>query len=830
MMNRHLVRMRSLRFSSLDFKLGVRMLARYPGLTLVATAALAVAIALSIIYFEGLDKFLNPRLPIRNGDAVVSVRSVEIAGRGREARLLHDFAIWREQVRTVADLGAAIVFVRNLITEDGRAEPVRGAEVTASAFKLMRTPPLMGRVLTEQDERPAEPPVVVISHSLWDARFERDPGVVGRTVRLGTVPVTIVGVMPEGFAFPRVERIWAPLRLNGALLAPRTGPPVSVFGVLAPGASMTGAQAEFDIIGAQLAASYPETHKNLRPLVTTYEGPYGEAMVLGTIMYAVNSIFLILLSVVSLNVATLVFARTAARGWDITVRSALGATRGRIVMQLFIEALVLTAVAAVLGLILARVAMSWGLGQMTAGDGLPFWIDASLSWKTVIYTVLLALFGAQIVGVLPALRLTRTNVQDALRNEGEARAGLRFGGFWTGVIVMQVAIVVAFLPLAIGGIYASNRFQQRAEAIDADRYVTAAVDMDPEDYAADSGVFAARARRSFDELERRIAAEPAVEHVTFADPLPVTDQAKYPIELDGTTSAPATGLRTSTAVKVSPGYFAAFDTSVVAGRDFVPLDFENGRVLIVNQSFAHYVFGDRNPVGQRIRILAGEDADPGLVSGDDWYEIVGMIRDFGWQLPRPQEQSAMYRPRLPTPGAGMRLVVRARDPGAVAARVQSLAVDVDPTIRLTEVQSLARVGGGEETMNRTLTAVAWLLASMVLLLSATGIYSLTAFTVARRTREIGIRTVLGARPGRIVAGIFSRAFLQIGAGILAGTGLAAVLGLGRGSTGRQVLLLLAADGIMFVVGLAACALPLRRALRIDPTEALRMEGQSVRGR
>jgi hypothetical protein len=377
---------------------------------------------------------------------------------------------------------------------------------------------------------------------------------------------------------------------------------------------------------------------------------------------------------------------------------------------------------------------------------------------------------------------------------------------------------VAFLPLAAGGVFESNRFQQRAEGIGAERYLTARVGMDREDYGMDSAAFAARARGSFDELERRLSAEPGVEHVAFADRLPVMDQFKYRIEVDTTAGTPATGLRTSTLVQVSPGFFGTFGTSVVAGRDFAPLDFRSGHVLIVNQSFARYVLGGRNPIGQRIRIVSGEID---RYAGEEWYEVVGMVKDFGWQLPRPEEQSAMYQPRLPTASDGLNLAVRVRDPAAFATRLRAIAADVDPTIRLTDVQLLTKVGGGEAKMNWTLTSVAWLISFIVLLLSATGIHALMSFTVARRTREIGIRAALGARPGRIVAGIFSRAFLQISAGVLAGSGLAALMGLG---SMRQVLLLLAADGIMLIVGLAACAVPIRRALSIDPTEALRAEG------
>jgi putative ABC transport system permease protein len=821
MMKRLVARMRSLHFSWLDFKVGFRMLTRYPGLTLVGTVAIAVAIALGTLYFEAVNKWQNPRLPMRDADRVISIRNWDVSAFGVEPRSLHDFATWREQVRSVEHLGAAIQFVRNLATEDGRVEPVGGVEITASAFRLLGTPSLLGRALTEQDERPAEPPVVVISHALWRTRFDSDPAIVGRAVKLGTASATIVGVMPEGFGFPVNERIWAPLRADGSVLPPRTGPAVSVFGRLAPGASLDDVRAELGVIGARMSASYPDTHKHLRPRVTTYAKPLnegGQALMIRNIMYIVNGVFLMLLGIVCTNVATLVFARTATRGWELTVRTALGASRGRIISQLFIEALLLATLAAIVGLLVAKLSLRFGLNLLAGSEGLPYWIDDGLSWRTVLYTAVLTLFGAAIVGILPALRVTRISVQDALRSEGAARSGLKFGGFWTTVIVVQVAITVAFLPLAGGGVFESNRFRQRAEGIGAERYLIASVGMDREDYGIDSATFAARARARADELERRLRDEPGVERVAFADRLPVEDQFKYLIEVDTLTGAPATGIRTSTLVHVSPGFFTTFGTSVIAGRDFAPLDFEVGRVLIVNESFARHVFGGRNAIGQRIRIVTGEVES---VGGKDWYEIVGMVKDFGWQLPEPQEQSAMYRPALPMVGRAGQLAVRVRDPETFATRLRTVAAEVDPTIRLTDVRPLALAGGGEAQINWALTGVAWLVSFIVLLLSATGIHSLMSFTVARRTREIGIRSALGASQGRIVAGIFSRAFLQIGAGVLVGSGLAALLGIG---SLREVLLLVAADSIMLVVGLTACLVPLRRALRIHPTEALRADG------
>jgi putative ABC transport system permease protein len=806
--------------SWLDFKVGFRMLARYPGITAVGTLAIAVAIALGTIYFEAINKWQNPRLPIPDGDRVVSIRNWDANALGTEGRSLYDFTIWREQVRTIENLGAAMTFVRNLATADGRIEPVRGAEITANAFRLMGTTPLLGRTLTEQDEQPAEPPVAVISHRLWTSRLASDPSVVGRTVKLGTATATIVGVMPEGFAFPVSERIWIPLQVEEALLSPRTGPSVSIFGRLAPGASIDAAQAELRGIAARLASDHPETHRNLSPRVTSYAKPLrggNQSMLITAMLSAVAGIFLLLLTVVCVNVATLVFARTATRGWEITVRSALGASRGRIIAQLFIEALVLAGLAALLGLVIAKTALTWGLSLLARSEGIPFWIDDSMSWRTVLYTAFLTLFGAAIVGILPALRATRMNVQDALRSASAASSGMKFGGFWTTVIVVQVALTVALLPLAAAGVYESNRFMQRAEGIGAERYLTASIGIDREDYGLDSAMFAARARVSFDELERQLRAEPGVRQVTFADRLPVMDQFKYQIEVDTLAGAPPTTLRTSTLVQVSDGFFDAFGSAVVAGRDFAPADFEAGNAMIVNESFARHVFGGRNVIGQRVRIVSGEVDS---LAGEEWYEIIGMVEDFGWQLPLPHEQSAMYRPRRPTAAAGLNLAVLVDDPVTFGPRLRTIAADVDPTIRLTNVQPLTSVGGGEATANWALTSVAWLIAFIVLLLSATGIHALMSFTVARRTREIGIRAALGARPGRIVAGVFSRAFLQITAGIIAGSALAALLGL---QSTREVMLLLAADAIMLVIGLTACAVPLRRALRIQPTEALKAE-------
>lgn len=795
------------------------MLARYPGVTVVGTVAMAVAIALGALYFEALGKWQRPVLPVAGADRVVTIRQWDASRVSAEPRALFDFATWRAEVKSVEQLGAAIPFVRNLRTEDQRIEPVAGAEMSASGFVLMGTRPVLGRTLVVQDEDPGEPPVVVISHATWTTRFASDSQVIGRSVQLGSTTATIVGVMPEGFGFPVNQRIWVPLRANASTLPPRTGPVVSIFGRLAPGASMAAAQAEFDVIAARMTANHPDTHRDLRLQVTPYARPAtsgGEAMVIRNILYGVNVLFVLLLAIICANVGTLVFARTATRGWEIAVRNALGAGRRRIVAQLFIEALVLAGLAAVVGLFVARVALGTGLGMLTGSEALPFWIDASLSWTTVLYAGLLTLVGAAIVGVLPALRVTRGNLQDALR-EGGSRATLKFGGFWTSVIVLQVAITVAFLPIAAGGAFESNRFNQRAQGIGAEHYLVAGLALDREDHAMDSATFAGRTSARLAELEQRLAAEPGVEQVTFADRLPVEDQFKYRIEVDTVGGAPSTGLRTSTLVHVSRNYFGAFGSTIVAGRDFALPEYESSRAMIVNESFVTHVLGGRNPIGQRIRIVGGEVES---VAGDEWYEIVGLVRDFGWQLPLPHEQSAMYRPSQPVVGRAGQLALRVREPEGFTPRLRAIAAEVDPTLRLTSVHLLSEAGGGEAEINWALTGVAWLVSFIVLLLSASGIHALMSFIVSRRTREIGVRVALGAHPRRIVTGIFGRALLQVGLGIVVGSAVWVLAGI---DSTRQAMLLVGANAVMLVAGITACWVPLRRALKVHPTEALRAE-------
>jgi hypothetical protein len=353
-------------FSWLDVKLGLRMLVKHPGLTLAGGTAIAVAIALSAGFFGFMWAYFYPTIPLSEGDRLVGLENWDVEINNEERRSLHDFALWREQMESVEDLAAYRTIGRNLIQADGTAELVALAEITPSGFQLARVPPLMGRTLLAADAERDAPPVMVIGYDVWRTRFTSDPRIVGRTVRLGNTPHTIVGVIPEGFAFPVAHDFWVPLRFDLAEIPVGGGPAVFIAGRLAPGVVLPDAQAELTVLGRRMATEYPETHARYRAQVMPYVYPVMDVNRQGGESFApqfaqMGGLLALLLAVLCVNVAILVYARTATRRGEIAVRTALGAPRGRIVAQLFVEALVLSTVAALAGLTIAKVGM--GLGQ-----------------------------------------------------------------------------------------------------------------------------------------------------------------------------------------------------------------------------------------------------------------------------------------------------------------------------------------------------------------------------------------------------------------------------------------------------------------------------------
>jgi putative ABC transport system permease protein len=433
----------------MDLRLGVRMLVKSPGLTVTAVIAMAVAFGAGATYLQFVNGMLRPALAFPGGDRLVGIVTRDLERNAFEKRGLHDFRAWREQLELIEYVGAWQAVGDDVQTDDGRAEPADGARITASAFRLLPSSPLLGRPLVDADESGSAPPVVVIGEALWASRFNRDPQIIGRTLTIAKERYAIVGVMPKAFGFPVNHNLWMPFRDDGAPLKRGEGPPITVFGRLAPDVKLAAAQAELAAVTASAASADRESQLRLRVELRTYVASLASSVDTSAqyiALYALNLAFIALLVLCSANVATLVFGRTVTREAELTVRTALGASRGRVVSQLVAEALVLASVAAVAGLGTARVALGWVRTAWEQGQGsaMPFWWDEHIGLETVLYTALLVTIAALMIGGIPALKATGAEMQQRLKNAG-AGSTMTFGGLWTSVIVAQVALTVVFL-------------------------------------------------------------------------------------------------------------------------------------------------------------------------------------------------------------------------------------------------------------------------------------------------------------------------------------------------------------------------------------------------
>jgi predicted permease len=824
------------RVSLLDFKLGLRMMARHPGLTLIGILGMTVAIAIGVVFASAVGIVYAP-LPFEDGERLVAIENWDLEIRNQDYRNLHDYFIWREQLETVEDLGAYATVRRNLIDDEGYTQTVTAAEITTAGFRLPGVPPLLGRTLVEEDMRPGAPRVLVIGYDIWRNRFAADPDVVGQEVRLGAASYTIVGVMPEGFAFPLAHGLWAPFRVEPTAYGRREGPNIRVFGRLAPGATLETARAELTAIGQRLSTEFPDTHELIRPSIIPYTAQPWDDME-GIEIPALAIIVVLLLVVIAANVGTLVYARTATRRSELLVRTALGASRSNLIGQLFVEALVIAASAAVLGIAIAGVVLdrlNVFIESLTTGGGAWFWMRFTLSPATIVWALALAVLGAVVAGLLPALGSTGRAVHAGLQGfAGGSQGGM--GRTWTALIVAQVAFAVAVLPTTVFMAWEMTKYGIARPGFPAEEYVAGHLYLDPGAYggvenlarqrsAGDAIDFDTRYANLQSELELRLQAELGATGVTYVWSYP-GDYPVVRVEVEDATGGRAGFTR------VEPGFFDVLEVTQLAGRRFTRADAApDVRVVMVNRSFVNDVLGGAAATGRRIRYASGYrsggvERRPAGTEADEWYEIVGVVEDFPSQATGPGETTAhIYHPlaRGGTYPAG--LIARfPRTTENAVQRTRNIAAAVDPTLRFSTLQTLAARLGELQAGQRIAGLALGLITLSVALLSMAGLYALMSYAVVRRRREIGIRRALGGQRGSILASIFGHVLAQVGIGAVAGLALAAVLSVVVGAElgdQRTYWFLAGVLAALVATALLAALGPARRGLRIEPTEALR---------
>jgi putative ABC transport system permease protein len=804
-----------------DYKLGVRMLLKYPGLTLAGGLALAIAIGVGATWYDVTGKILSPAIPLPAGDRLVTIDTRHALTREAEPRVAHDFLEWRREARTLEQLGAYRTDVRNLAAGGAAPEPVQVAELTAAAFGAARVPPLLGRPLLGTDDIPGAPSVVILGYDVWRRVLGGRLDAVGSTVIFGGVPTTVIGVMPRDFAYPWRHEAWTPLPLR-ASYAPLEGAALTVIARLAPGVSPEQADAEIRLLGQRTARAFPATHAHLRPHVQRL-GDVG--MSIDALQLGLRNVpVLLILCLACLSVGTLVYARTATREGEIAVRSALGASRARIVGQLFIESLVLATIAAAAGLVAADRVITFGVEIFDrSSGGVPFWITPGLRPSTIVYAGALAAVSAAMLSLLPALNATRTRLHTRLAERGSGGATLRFGRIWIGAMIVQVALTAIAIPTAMEGAHEARLKLNIRASFPSREYLSARLAFD-QPFGEDAATLEGRRAQMFDALSRRLAQEPGVMAVAYADRVPgrVAPEQAARVEPFGNTSVPYDGsFRT---VGIGPGYLDVLGRPAIAGRALQAGDWNPAaRTVVVNEAFARD-FASR--AGRRHTPLGAR-----LTYSDGSYEIVGIVRNLGLD-PDDSGNEAPFVFR-PTPAGGLSslaIIVRMRgNPAPLAARLPALAASIDARVLVRDAEPLDASIRERDTSLATEAGAFAAVTFLVLFLSALGIFSLVSVTVSRRTREIGLRTALGASARQLLTGIVSRSILIMGGGVAAGgVLLLTAIAFGAGPSGRpddDLPLFTGYLAITAAVMLAACLLacigPAARALRINPTDALR---------
>jgi hypothetical protein len=572
-----------LRFSWIDVKVGLRLLRKHPVLNLAAVFALAVGIPVGLAPSH-LARALEAPLPGDAENRVRAIRHWDPLSSAVAPTWDDDFTFWARTLRSFSSLGAFRTSSYNVASADGQAAPAAGAQLSSSVFQILGARPLLGRVLEPGDFAPDAPDVVVIGHSLWSSRFGQDPGLLGRNIRIGRTLHVVVGVMPDGFTFPANEALWLPLRLTsvGGL---RERMRVQVLGRLADGVSARQAQAELasqghppltGAAGANEAAERARLRAEVVPFGLLYLGlPAGGLASLPEFRY-VQALMVVLLLVACGNVAMLVFARTATRLRELAIRTALGASRGRIVSQIFVETLLLAVIAAGIGVVAFRWALDRvNIAGLAGASALPYWLSLGLTRETVLAALAFAAVSATVAGVLPAIVITGRGISQNIR--GASR--VRFGKLTGALVVADIAVSVAAvgIAVAVSGHATDLQAANRATGIPASEYLAVEFRLPnagkvAADARADDGAPPDRLRVQLAAAQRDLVAalerEPGVLSVAVGDVLPRMEHPSRPYELIGVDRAPDAPPRWTRVARVDVDFFHALKTPILAGHDF----------------------------------------------------------------------------------------------------------------------------------------------------------------------------------------------------------------------------------------------------------------------
>jgi putative ABC transport system permease protein len=802
-----------------DLRFASRLLIRDRWFTAAVVVALALGIGVNTTVFTVINGWNLRDLPVDEPGRLMHLSTRDAQGRQRGVSY-PDFLDWQGGLRAFTGLAAYADTSMNLVVEGHPADHLAGCFVSANVFSALRARPIVGRDFRREDDQPGTAPVIIIGHRVWIERFGGDSSAIGRTIRLNGAPATIIGVMPPGFMFPYLAEIWQPIAQMSDLAAqPRDARAIGVFGRLGDGVTLVQARAELSAFSSALAAEFPATNAGVQGTVVRFTDQFFGNLTEGPpfiMMVAVGFVLLIACA----NAANLLLARAASRRPEISLRRALGASRGRIVRQLFIESLLLAAFAGVFGLLLAW-PLTRAIAAETADFELPYWARIAFDARVFGFVAAIGVATALVFGLAPAWKLSGAGMAerlgDAARTTSEASRSRRW---MSGLLVGEIALSVILLTSAGLLIRSARALYAADQAIDLPNLVTGRLSLPPGRYSSPQERIA-----FYEQLELRLASIPSMSSAAIGTALPFFGAARRHVALESDLDPAAAETRWVQTLAIGPRYFETLGLSLQRGRSFDARDGLPGHeTVIVNERFVTAYLPGRDPIGRRIRLI--DSGPPGAASAS--LTIVG-IAPIVRHAPATDARPAVYLPWRASPAATMQVMMRGRDNTAASVSlVREEVRALDPDIPLYNISTLERLSQQSRWTQRAVSSLLGLFASIATLLSAMGLYAVTTYSISRRTSEIGLRMALGAQR-RQVAWLFLRGTLvHVGLGLTMGVGGALAMGqLLRGVlvqtnpldpyTFTSVLVLLA------VVALFACLAPTWRASALDPAVALRRD-------
>src|SRR5262245_4428574 len=799
-----------------DLRVGLRGLRGQPGFTFAAALALALGIGATTLIFSVVNAVLLRPLPFPDADRVIRIEE-----RHGQSPYTSNFTyasfldLWRQSA-ALEQIAASRFGTANL-TDGAEPERINSLLVSAEYFSTLGVAPALGRAFLPEEDAPGRNNVVILSHGLWQRRYGADPNLVGKTIKVGGASVTVAGVMPRGYRsgypFAGEYDLWAPLTATGGLRNNRRSHLLGVIARLRSGSTIEQAQAELGAAARRIEEQNPGVDPKLNANVVRLQDRMVAPMRLALIVFlcAVG----LLLLIACANVANLMLARSAAREREMAIRAAMGASRLRLARQLLTESSLLALIGGAAGLLIA----AWGVKLIASLDpaNFPRINEVNIDGRALVFALIVSLLTGALFGLAPALQLPNHGLYETLEEGGRGAAPLRRGRLRQALVVFEVALALVLLVGAGLLVNSFLRLTQVSRGLDPANVLTINLNLSSSKY-----INGQQQTAVLRQLLERVSAAPGVRSAGLTSTLPFAGGPATSFEIEGRELADANHAPIADIRIVDANYYRTLSIPLRAGRFFADGDSaEAPRVMVINEEMARRHWPNENPMGRRVTM---KDWGPPLTG-----EIVGVVGDVKADGLDSSTRPMIYWPYPQFPGVFNALVIRAEgDPLDIVAAVKSQVWSVDREQPLSSIQPMEEVIAGSVAPRRFNMLLLGIFAALALLLTCVGIYSVISYTVAQRTREIGVRMALGARRADVLKLVvrqgMSLALLGVGAGLAASyamTRLMANLLFGVSPSDPLTFGVIAL--LLGAVALLACYLPARRATKVDPLVALRFE-------